>query len=207
MSDKATRPTKPKKPVGVLTERTGYVKTAMPAGSDFGVMPRVRSNWSYHSYPMCAVYMPDGDVTKLKGQGNVFFEILYDQNRGLGFLDKINSGIMFFIGYPTMLELYGFLDTLGMKLICDVPYPEGFTRLKAEIDEMRAGATFSLWKRRQEYFQSEDRHISYEERRRYLKAMRIRLRYDENNRALNKYSLVLQGKLDITELASVDPPL
>ena len=106
------------------------------------------------------------------------------------------------------MELKGFLETLGMLLEVEPPYPPSYTIYKQELDEMRELAKFSMKKRRSdEAVTSPLWKRSAEARRRYKALMQYKLTYDANNRALKDYALVLRGEKDITELAFSDPPI
>lgn len=191
-----------------LTKREGMKPYPLPVKASWGKNTGQKSNWSYMSFPACSVYMLGGDITTLVGQGNVFFEIMFDPYHGLGFKDTVNSGVFFYIGFPTLMELRGFLETLGMLLEVETPYPPSYTIYKQELDEMRALAKFSMKKRRSdEAVTSPLWKRSAEARRRYKTLMQYKLTYDANNRALKDYALVLRGEKDITELAFSDPPI
>jgi len=201
-----------RKPEMKLTTREGTKPYPLPVKAQWGkpLSRRASSmtNWSYMSFPPCKVYMLEGDITTLAGQGNVFFEIIFDALYGLGFKDTVNSAIFFYIGFPTILELKGFLETLGMLLVADHPYPQGFTRYRKEIEELRGLAKFSNTRRRyDEAVKSEKWQRSTDARSRLSSIMQSKIAYDANNRALRDYALVLQGKKDVSELALSDPPI
>lgn len=202
-SEKVTMGRKGKRPQQEYVWRdykTPIIIPDFPKNSPFARPVCTKVNWSYLAFPACHVYMPEGRIETLHGQGNVFFDINFSAHNGLSFTD-FNSGISFNIGYPTIMELYKFLETLGMRLIVDHPYPEGFEKLRRELEELRGITAYSSYKREREMrSNSETRRQAQKARRLYAQICIHRLNYDENNRKLGALTQVLKGKMTLDEV-------
>lgn len=141
---------------------------------------------SYLAYPKCRVYMPDFRLETLAGQGNAYFEILFSLSQGLGFVD-ISSGIHFYIGYPSIIELRKFLETMGMELVPDEPFPEDYQKQVNELNDLRADMIKGAESRLDEYeSQRNDRKNVRKSLMTYVTIMRGKGLYDENNSALRE---------------------
>lgn len=193
-----------------LKPKTEYVRRApaeteiiipeFPKNSPYARPMCTKVNWSYLAFPACNVYMPEGKIETLSGQGNVFFDIMYNIHEGLTFTDA-NSGVTFTIGHPSIMELFKFLETLGMRLVVDHPYPEGFETLRKELAELRAIMKYSSYKRGKEMeYGNELRRQAKGAMHTYGKICRYRLNYDANNKALGELTEVLKGNKDMSEL-------